>query len=127
MSTSKDDMSQASKQNETKRAQQRKTGNQNEFFIYALSRWQLGQMAVYKCLGQLEFWNDDENGFSPWSEQSHFTEHIRPREPPVVSFCPRVDEQQVNAAHVEEAAATELIIKEAQRLSACIVSPSRWP
>ncbi len=60
--------------------------------------------------------NDDENGFSLRSEMCHFTEHIGPREPPMVSVYLREAEQQVNAAHVEKAAARVLIIKETLRL-----------
>lgn len=65
--------------------------------------------------------NDDENGFSLWSEQCHFTEHIRAWEPPVVTFCQWMAEQQVNAARMGKAAARVLIIKEALHLSSCIV------
>lgn len=79
-------------------------------------------MAVYKCLGQLQsYHNDDENGFSLWSEQCHFAEHVRASEPPMVSSCLLMAEQQVNAAHMEKAAARVLIIKEDLRLSSCIV------
>lgn len=65
--------------------------------------------------------NDDENGFSLWSEQRHFTEHIRAREPPMVSCCLWKAEQQVNGAHMEKADARVLIIKKALHLSSCIV------
>lgn len=81
-------------------------------------------MAVYKCMGQLEpcHNDDDENGFSLWSEQCPFKEHVRAREPPMVSSCLLMAEQQVNAAHMEKAAARVLIIKEAPCPSSCIVS-----
>lgn len=65
--------------------------------------------------------NDDEDGFSLWSEQCHFTEDIRAWKPPMVSFCLWMAKQQVNAAHMEKAAARVLIIKEALWLSSCIV------
>ena len=68
--------------------------------------------------------NRDENGFSLWSEQWHFAKHIRPWEPPMVSFGLWMVEQQVTTVHMEKAAARELIIKEALRLCFCIV-PSR--
>jgi len=56
--------------------------------------------------------NDDENGFS----LSLWWEHIGAREPPLASFYLRMAEQQVNAAHMENA----LIIKES---SSRIVPP----
>ena len=42
----------------------------------------------------------------------------------MVTFCLWMAEQQVNAAHMEKAAARVLIIKDAPCLSSCIV-PSR--
>lgn len=50
-----------------------------------------------------------------------FKEHVRAREPPMASSCLLMAEQQVNAAHMEKAAARVLIIKEARCPSSCIV------
>lgn len=102
-----------------------KTENQNEFLIYALFSWQPGQMVVYKCLGEFfpsRIYMSPVTIIIKWvfaAVQWHFAEHISTWEPPMVSFCLWMAEQQVNDAH--KAAAIALIIKEAWHLSFCIV------
>lgn len=40
--------------------------------------------------------------FFPWFSKCHFTEHVSPQEPPIVSRCPLMAEQQVNGVHMEK-------------------------
>lgn len=57
---------------------------------------QTGQMLVYVS-------GHDENGpCFLWFSKCHFAEHVSPQEPPIVSRCPLMAEQQVNGVHMEK-------------------------
>lgn len=70
-------------------------------FYLCIALLPAGPDGSLQCLGHSAH-NNGENSFLPWSEQSHFTQHVRASQPPMASSCLLMVEQQVNTAHMEK-------------------------